>query len=147
MLFVTLLQRYIAVFALNKALACLWLVLFVAFDCELITRPLSHDPEQPVPPSLPPPSPCWNSVQPLSHCWNPIVSWGCFSSGITRELPIPIHSCRSLTLISINLTLYLSDTALSSALLREKLTKRSPSISTFLCGSRGAAFSGLFGPT
>lgn len=55
MLFVTLLHRYIAVFALNKALACLWLVLFVAFDCELITRPLSHDPEQPVPPSLPPP--------------------------------------------------------------------------------------------
>ncbi len=85
-------------------------------------------------------SPCWNSVQPLSHCWNPIVSWGCFSSGITRELPIPIHSCRSLTLISINLTLYLSDTALSSALLREKLTKRSPSISTFLCGSRGCSF-------
>lgn len=58
MLFVTLLHRSIAVFALNKAKqwtsACLWLM-FVAFDCELITRPLSHDPEQPVPPSLPPP--------------------------------------------------------------------------------------------
>lgn len=71
---------------------------------------------------------------------------GCIHTGITSVLPVSIHACRSAAFISISLTRCLPDAALRSAWLREKLTKKSPSISTFLCGIKGVIFSGSSSP-
>lgn len=120
----------------------LYLVLFCLLPITA-RQPLLHDLKQQVFPSLSLPLHDGTVHHPWPTAGTQLCPGGGFSSGITGVMPVPIHSCCSLTLISINLTLYLSNTALGSASLRETLTKKSPVISTFLCGCRRAAFSGL----